>query len=200
MRRLRVKILVVFGVLATALFVGCYSNNCPLNNIVTCNYFFYDAEGHPVTYTDYITVSTLKPGQKTVYVYRKLGEQTVTKDYQDTALVNQGYTMTPTILRNDTILLNKAQNVSQISIPMSYFYGVDTLVLSYGQISLKDTIKVYHDSYPHVELPECGTYRFHTLNNIEVTDAAIDHIEISNPKVGYEGVENVKIYFNGVLE
>ena len=200
MNRWRLKILVCLGTLVPVLFVGCYSNNCPLNNAVTCNYSFYDAAGHPITYTDAITVTTLKPGQKTVYVYRKLGEQTLTKNYQDTALINQGYTETPTIQRNDTILLNKVQNVSQISIPMSYFNGIDTLVFEYGQISLKDTIKIYHNSYPHVELPECGTYRFHTLQSIETTDAAIDHIEISNSQVGYEGNENVKIYFNGVVE
>lgn len=186
--------------LLAVLFVGCYSNNCPLNNTVTCNYSFYDAEGNAIIYTDTITVTTLKPGYKTVYVYRKLGEPTLTKDYQDTALVNQGYTETKLSQRNDTILLNRAYDQSKISIPMSYFNNVDTLVFSYGQISLKDTIKIYHESYPHVELPECGTYRFHSLQSINASDAAIDHIEISNPKVGYEGNENVKIYFNGVVE
>lgn len=194
------KILMCLASLVSMLLVGCYSNNCPLNNTVTCNYSFYDAEGHAIIYTDTITVTTLKPGYKTVYVYRKLGEPTITKDYQDIDLVNQGYTETQLSQRNDTILLNKAYDVSTISIPMSYFNKVDTLVFSYGQISLKDTLKIYHDSYPHVELPECGTYRFHSLQSIEVTDAAIDHIEISNPKVGYNGNENVKIYFNGVVE
>ena len=195
-----IRILVYIGALASALLAGCYSNNCPINNTVTCNYSFYDAEGHAIIYTDTITVTTLKPGYKTVYIYRKLGEHTVTKDYQDSELVNQGYTETQMSQRNDTVLLNKAYDVSTISIPMSYFNRIDKLVFSYGQISLKDTIKITHDSYPHVELPECGTYRFHSLKTIEATDAAIDHIEITNPKVGYEGNENVKIYFNGVVE
>lgn len=200
MNKRKVKILLFLCALVSVLFVGCYSNNCPLNNIVTCNYSFYDAEGNAIIYTDTITVTTLKPGYKTVYVYRKLGEPTVTKNYQDIELVNQGYTETKMSQRNDTVLLNRAYDQSNISIPMSYFNNVDTLVFSYGQIALKDTIKIYHASYPHVELPECGTYRFHTLRNIEASDAAIDHIEISNPQVGYEGNENVKIYFNGVIE
>ena len=200
MNKWSVKILVCCGVLASVLLGGCYSNNCPLNNTVTCNYSFYDAAGNAIAYADTITVTTLKPGYKTVYVYRKLGEPTITKDYQDLELVNQGYTETQMSQRNDTILLNRAYDQSKISIPMSYFNDVDTLVFSYGQISLKDTIKIYHDSYPHVELPECGTYRFHTLRSIEASDAAIDHIEISNPQVGYEGNENVRIYFNGVVE
>lgn len=198
MNRSKHKILGCLGALVSLLLAGCYSNNCPLNNTVLCNYSFYDTEGHPIVYTGHITVTTLKPGEKTVYVYRKLGELTVTKDYQDAALVSQGYTETITRQRNDTVLLNKVQNAAAIAVPMSYFNDADTLVLAYSNISSKDTIRIRHDSYPHVELPECGTYRFHTLRSIEATDAAIDHIEISNPKVGYAGEENVKIYFNGV--
>lgn len=188
-------------VLSAALLVaGCYSNNCPLETTVTCNYYFYDSEGTAVTYTDTITVSTLKPGYKTVYVYRKLGSNTVTKDYQDTALVDQGYTETAVRQRNDTILLNQQYNASSISLPMSYFNPVDTLIFSYGRISLKDTIYVHHDSYPYVDLPECGTHRFHTLTAVTATDAAIDHLEMGEPKVNYDGNENVRIYFNGVVE
>jgi hypothetical protein len=74
-----------------------------------------------------------------------------------------------------------------------------------GTFSIKgkvrmDTIKIEHISYPYVELPECGTYRYHTLKTITATDAAIDRIEIGNPQVNYEGEENIKIYFNGVVE
>jgi hypothetical protein len=50
-----------------------------------------------------------------------------------------------------------------------------------------------------VELPECGTYRFHHLLGITATDAAIDRIEICEPTVNYDGNTNVKIYFNGVV-
>ena len=182
------------------LMFGCYSNNCPLNNIVTCNYYFYDVEGTPITYGDTITVTTLMPGHKTVYTYRKLGNPTVTRDYRDTILINQGYTESVSQQRNDTILINRLVGASSMEVPMSYFRDVDTLVFSYGGILLKDTIKIQHDSYPHVELPECGTYRYHTLKSITATDAAIDHIEISNPFVNYEGKENIKIFFNGIVE
>lgn len=182
------------------LMLGCYSNNCPLNNIVTCNYYFYDAEGTPITYGDTITVTTLMPGHKMVYTYRKLGSPTVTKNYRDTILINQGYAESVSRQRNDTTLMNRLVGASSMEIPMSYFRDADTLILTYGSISLKDTIKIQHDSYPHVELPECGTYRYHTLKSITATDAAIDHIEISNPQVNYDGKENVKIYFNGIVE
>ncbi|MBO7592411.1 MAG: hypothetical protein J6T00_03445 [Bacteroidaceae bacterium] len=180
------------------LLMGCYSNNCPLENTVTCNYGSYDSEGKAISYNDTITVTTLMPGYKTVYTYRKLGNKTVTKDAPDTALVNQGYSESVTQQRKDTILLNNLHGSSSMKVPMSYFHEMDTLVIAYRSITRKDTIKIQHSSYANVELPECGTYRFHTLQHIWSTDAAIDHIEISEPKVNYDGNINVKIFFNGV--
>lgn len=185
---------------ATAAMCACYSNNCPLDNAVSCQYGFYDSEGTAITYGDTITVSTLMPGTKTVYIYRKLGNKTVTKDYKDAALIEQGYTESTAEQRRDTVLINNVYSAQSISLPMSYYRNIDTLVVAYHSISVKDTIWVEHEAFPFVELPECGTYRFHTLKKIRSTDAAIDHIEISNPNVNYEGRENVKIYFNGVAE
>jgi len=188
------------AVLTMLMLAGCYSNNCPLENTVTCNYGFYDAAGTPITYVDTITVTTLKPGYKTVYIYRKLGNVTVTKDYPDSTLTAQGYSETAVRQRKDTILRNKQYDISTLKVPMSFYHNADTLVFAYGRISLRDTLVIQHDSYPYVELPECGTYRFHTLKSITATDAAIDHVEIIQPKVNYDGETNVKIYFNGVVE
>lgn len=179
---------------------GCYSNNCPLENTVYCNYKFYDSQGTPISYSDTITVSTLKPGYKTVYIYRKLGNKTVTKESQDTELMNQGYTETQTMQRNDTILLNRIYGASSISLPISYFHTTDTLVFTYERISQCDTIYIEHESYPYVEMPECGSHRFHSLKSITATSAAIDHAEIDNPNVNYDGNNNIKLFFNGVVE
>ncbi|MBR6036407.1 MAG: hypothetical protein IKP41_05575 [Bacteroidaceae bacterium] len=196
---MKIKVGHIIGV-ATLLLVSCYSNNCPVDNMVTCNYGFYDSEGTAITYRDTITVTTLMPGYKTVYTYRKLGNITVTKDYPDEELVNQGYTESATQQRKDTILVNQLYGASSMKVPMSYFNEMDTLILSYKSITLKDTIKIKHSGYPNVELPECGTYRFHTLHQVTATDAAIDHIEISDSKVNYDGKTNIKIFFNGVVE
>ena len=191
----------IFSILTTAaIMVACSSNNCPLENFVACNYGFYDEEGKAVTILDTITVKTLLPGNKTVYTYRKLGAMTVTKEVVDSSLINAGYTMKPEVVRRDTILLNRLSKASTFKLPMSYFNGEDTLVISYSSIALPDTIKITHDSYPYVELPECGSYRFHYITNVQTTDRHIDHIEISNPKVNYDGNENIKIYLNGIAE
>lgn len=182
------------------LLASCSSNNCPLENNVLCNYYFYDSDGNAITYTDAITVKTLLPGQKTVYTYRKLGYNTVTLDQPDTTYLEQGYSETESVVRRDTVLVNKSSSRSFIQLPMSYYHSADTLVFSYASISLDDTVIVSHRSYAHVELPECGTHYFHQLLDIRATDAAIDHIEIANPLVNYMGNENIRIYFNGVAE
>lgn len=185
--------------LVAMLIAACSSNNCPLESSVYCNYYFYDSEGNAISFSEPFTVKTLLPGQKTVYTYRKLGETTVTKERRDTLLIDQGYTESVSVSRRDTILVNKTSN-SFIEVPMSYLNKVDTLIFDYTNITRNDTLYVHHDSYAHVELPECGVHYYHNLKSIETTDAAIYNIEISNPKVTFEGLENVKIYFNGVAE
>ena len=187
-------------IISLLLLSGCSASNCPLENTVTCNYGFYDSEGTAVTYNDTITVSTLLPGTKTVYIYRRLGYTTVTLDKQDSSYIKNGYNQSPAVVRRDTILLNRISGASTMSVPMKYFSDNDTIILSYASISNKDTLYVSHDSYSYVELPECGTQRFHTLTGLRSTYSGISGIEIVNPKVNYDGKENVKIYFNGTVE
>lgn len=180
---------------------SCSSSNCPLESKVTCNYAFYDSEGNAVTYADPITVTTLLPGTKTVYVYRKLGYITETLDHRDESLIEDGYTESVSEVRRDTVLINRLSSAALLKVPMSYYNATDTLVFAYESLSARDTIYIHHDSYPYVELPECGTHRFHRLKDIRCSNtAAIDHVEIVNKTVNYEGKENVKIYFNGVAE
>ena len=187
-------------ILALTSLLACSSNNCPLGSTVQCNYYFYDRNGIAIKYGDSFSVTTLLPGEKTVYTYRKLAYQTETRNSRDTTLVNAGYTETVGTARKDTLLVNKASGRAYIQVPMSYFNKADTLIFDYSSISGNDTIIVEHDGYAHVELPECGTHVYHHLRSVRSTDAAIDHLEITNPLVDYEGNENIRIYFNDVVE
>ena len=180
-----------------AVLSACSASNCPLESNVTCNYGFYDSQGSPVAYNDTITVSTLLAGSKTQYVYRKLGAATITNEKVDSSLIRDGYTMIQREVRRDTILANKLTGAKEMKLPMAYFSSYDTLVVNYASLSNNDTIEVGHYGYSNVELPECGTHRFHQLRSIRTTTYGIDHIEIVNPQVNYEGKENIKIYFNG---
>lgn len=187
-------------ILSAILLTACSSNNCPLESTVLCNYYFYDSEGTAIKYSDPFTVTTLLSGYKTVYTYRKLGSTTVTLSNPSSDLLDQGYTKTVSEVRRDTVLANKVTGRSYIQMPMSYFNHADTLIFNYNSIARNDTLIIQHDSYAHVELPECGTHYYHRLKSVKSTDAAIDRIEITNPLVDYEGKENIKIYFNGVVE
>jgi len=186
--------------LLISLFLSCSASNCPLESNVTCNYGFYDSEGSPIKINDEITISTLLPGSKTVYIYKRLNESTVTLDSRDESYIAKGYSETISIIRRDTVLLNKISGASSIKVPMSYHYDKDTIIISYASITNKDTLYISHKSYTHIDLPECGTKQFHKLKDIKSTDSGIFNTEIVNSDVNYDGNENIKIYFNGVAE
>ena len=86
------------------LLCSCSASNCPLENTVTCNYGFYDSNGTPIIYNDEITISTLLPGYKTVYIYKKLNEETVSLNYHDETYINNGFWLY-VIIRNNIIIL-----------------------------------------------------------------------------------------------
>lgn len=178
--------------------MSCSSNNCPLESTVTCNYGFYDANGTAIAYNDTLTITTLLPGTKTQYTYQLFGHRTITSDVRIDSLLEKGYTETVSEVRRDTILGNRLAGLATMKLPMSFFSGRDTIILRYASISRRDTIYIQHSSFSNVDLPECGTHRFHTLTGIQATDAAIDHVEISNANVNYNGSENIRIYFNGI--
>ena len=169
-----------------------------MDTVVTCNYTFYNTSGVAATLDDTLTVSIKKTAY--YYSYHKDGYRDTTLTQSVKAFVDNGYTETVTPYRKDTALVNRLVGGEKMSVPMSYYNRVDTLVLRYGLILLPDTIFVSHDSYTHVETPECGSYRFHTITDIRSTQRGIDHIEVTNPIVNYEGKENVKIYFNSFAE
>ena len=185
-------------VLAQLLAVACSTVTCPMDTVVTCNYVFYNADGVPASLADTLTVNI----QKTVltYTYRKEGKNDTLLSQPSQALVDSGYTEIVGTAKKDTTLVNKLVNGSSFKIAMSYYNPVDTLILHYSMIARPDTVYVSHTSYTHVETPECGAYRFHTLTGIRSTDRGIDRIEIINPTVNYEGADNIKIYFNNFAE
>lgn len=199
LRTVTLTLIIGFSVISM-LLAGCSSNNCPLESTVLCNFHFYDSEGTAISYGDTITVTTLLPGYKTVYIYRKFGMPTLTLDHPDQQLTESGYTMSQMETRKDSVLVNKLAGQSSMQVPLSYFNATDTLIVNYASISRNDTIYIGHNGYPYVDLPECGTHVFHKLSSISSTDAAIDHIEINKPDVNYEGNENIRIFFNGTAQ
>lgn len=183
---------------AVLVVTACSTATCPMDTVVTCNYTFYNSDGEKSPLYDTLTVSIKK--LVTVYTYSKAGKNDSILRSRSSALVDSGYTETVGKAEIDTVLINSLVNGSSMSIPMSYYKGVDTLVFHYQKILLPDTVYIFHSGYTHVETPECGSYRFHNLSEIRSTDRCIDRIDIVNPTVNYEKEENVQIFFNSYSE
>ena len=190
-------ILILFGILLL-IMAACSTATCPMDTVVTCNYTFYNSDGTPSPLYDTLTLTIKKDA--TLYIYSKEGRNDSILRRQSTALIDSGYTETITTAKFDTILINSLVNATKMSVAMSYYNRVDTLILNYRKILLPDTLYLFHDGYTHVETPECGSYRFHNLSDIRATYRCIDRVEIVNPTVNFNGEENVKIYFNSYSE
>lgn len=102
----------------------------------------------------------------------------------------------------DTLVINRLTGAHSMPVPLNYFGKSDTIILKYASLYRSDTIVVDHESFPYVDLPECGTKYFHTLKDVYLHNSgvSIDDIEIANPNVNYFGNENIKIYLNGVVK
>lgn len=182
------------------LSAACSSNNCPLDNSVSCNYYFYDSQDHAISIGDTLSVSILLPGHDTLYTYRLAGYTTIESRTRIDSLIEQGYKELVSVTRHDSTIINQVSGVAYLQLPMAYFNTADTLVFHYASITNNDTLYIEHDNMPHVGLPECGSYMFHNIKSVKSTDYAIERIEISNSNVNYEGKENIKIHFAGTLE
>ena len=186
--------LLLSSVLTLLVAVACSTASCPMDTVVTCNYSFYDSDGAQSPLYDTLTVTISKDIQ--AYVYRKAGKNDTILRQQSSALIDSGYTESKETVRIDTILLNRKVNATAMSIPVSYYRSVDTLVFHYGKILLPDTVWLFHSGYTHVETPECGSYRFHNISEVRTTDRCIDTVYIVDPTVNYQGNVNLDILFN----
>lgn len=113
-------------------------------------------------------------------------------------------TLTVSALPRDTVLLNRAYNISSMTLPVGYLQMADTLLFRFstqaGQIC--DTLIVNHTNVPHFESLDCGTSIFHEITGVSVTrrapsadyPTAIDSIVVSNKKINYDENENFKVY------
>ena len=196
----RHRYITILAAVLTVLAWACSSNNCPLNNTVTCNYYFYDSNGKAISLLDTLTVSIMLQGHDTIFQYRYTGMPHINSKVRIDSLLEKGYKEVKIVTRHDSVLVNKSAKTATLKLPMAYFLAADTIIFDYASLSNNDTLCIEHDNMPHVELPECGSYMFHRITNAKSTEAAIEKIEIANPTVDYEGNENIKIYFAGTVE
>lgn len=109
----------------------------------------------------------------------------------------------------DTILLNRAQNISSFALPLRHQAEEDTLLLRFSNaagLAATDTLFVGHTNMPHFESVDCPSAMFHTLNCVRWTShtlsqmpLTIDSVSITRNAVNYENIENLRIYLRSVV-
>jgi len=89
---------------------------------------------------------------------------------------------------SDTILLNRAIQISSFNLPMGYSNPEDTLFFRFsnGAYVAVDTIWIKKDNYPHFESVDCSAAFFHQIMAVRTTNHAIDSISINNTSVNYD--------------
>lgn len=110
----------------------------------------------------------------------------------------------------DTVLLNRAQGISDFLVPLRHGVTTDTLLFCFSNAdrqSATDTVYVTHTNQPHFESIDCPLAVFHTIQSVRWTShhlsampLTIDSIAIVRQLVDYEDVENLKIYLRSTTQ
>ena len=99
----------------------------------------------------------------------------------------------------DTLLLNRFQDNTSFSLPISYQYPEDMLVFARRDTTLAwtlDTVWLKKDDIPHFESVDCPAHFFHELTDIRCTHDGIDSVVVRNPSVTYNtDANNINIFF-----
>lgn len=104
----------------------------------------------------------------------------------------------------DTVLLNRAQGISSLQLPLRQGATVDTLLFrlsnALGQ-SATDTVFCRHANNPHFESVDCPAAVFHNIESVRWTSHSlsqmpltIDSVAVARSVVNYDDVENIKIF------
>ena len=99
----------------------------------------------------------------------------------------------------DSILINKDENVDSFLLPVSYTGAEDILYFEVQDAELrtyKDTVTVSKDNNPHFESIDCSPSYFHTITGVKTTHNLIDSIVINHKDVNFDATKvHFLIYF-----
>lgn len=107
-----------------------------------------------------------------------------------------------TALGTDSVIINDEKNVTTLSLPLRFYEGSTTMVLSYVLSAAdtlqtpgsKDTITFSHDNTVYFLSMDCNYAVRQKLTGISYTTHQIDSIVVTNATANSDGTENIKIY------
>ena len=116
--------------------------------------------------------------------------------YKDGATVAIKDTLTITSGKKGPVLLNRGLATSKLTLSLSYWQDVDTLVFTVKgtDYSFQDTVWITKTNQVHYESPDCPTKVFHTITEVRNTQMFIKEINIIRSSVNYEQTTNLEIH------
>lgn len=119
-----------------------------------------------------------------------------------------GDTLTVSVARTDSVLLNRLYNFKQFQIKLHEAADGtlrDTLVLNWQLTAtddvpsrlVRDSIFLEHDCYIYFESIDCPPVVFHKITSARSTRNMLDSVEVIQPRVEYEDVENLRLHLRG---
>lgn len=118
---------------------------------------------------------------------------TVTDGKEEAYAHPEPLTISLMINGKDSVIINHKTDAEQISLPMSYTQGTDTIVIHYEN-NLCDSLYVSHIGKPYYQSMECGILMFHEIESIRSTNVWIEKVSLMNNTVNFKGYENIRIY------
>lgn len=117
--------------------------------------------------------------------------------FQDGKAVQLNDTLTITAAGTDSVLVNRKLGASSLTLPLSFFNPVDTLLLNVrnANYAVTDTLWIEKTSYNHFESPDCPVNMFHNITAVRSTHLFIDTVTISRKEVDFYQDENLQIHF-----
>ena len=102
--------------------------------------------------------------------------------------------LTVTARGTDSVIVNRQQNVQDLSLPLCYTADSTELVLHYED-DLTDTLIVRQQNTPYFVSMDCGYQMKQVITDISYTRHHLDSIHLSNPEAGIYGTENLKLFY-----
>lgn len=107
-----------------------------------------------------------------------------------------------TAIGTDSVIINDETNVTSMSLPLRFYEGSTTMVLSYVLSAAdtlltpgsKDTVTFSHDNTVYFLSMDCNYAVLQKLTGISYTTHHIDSIVVTNTTANSDGTENIKIY------
>lgn len=101
--------------------------------------------------------------------------------------------LTVTAMGTDSVLLNRGEDISTLSLPLRYTVDSTQWVLHY-QEGVTDTLSVRHTNTPYFVSMDCGYQMKQVITSVSYTRHYLDSVSITSNQPGIYGIENIQIF------